>query len=1067
MSKKSTDMFPPARFPNHLCDLYGQYIGFGAGTSVSGVSIEKTALFDGDAQNLSRSQGSGSAGTWTWAAWLYKTHSTNQVFLNFGTGGAEGQLGWAATDKMYCYDGATTVFLTTQVFRDQGWYHIHVAYNTSESGTDKVKLSVNGTLVTVFDTDNRSSANDFEDCNTSSQTTYVGNNSGTSDGVYFRGYMAQACMIDGSAVAASSFIETSTDGYVTPKADADIKALADAGASANSYFLSNATALSSNMTTFVDSGNTGHTITTGGNATHSPLGQKIDNSVIYVDGTTDYISVAPSGHSDFTFGTGDWCVEGWFLRKALSGTGNISYIFDFRYASNDDDRPYAYIDGSNDIQWGMDNSGNKITSSSSISLGAWFHLAIARSSGTTTMYLNGSSVGTWSDSTDYAVGRPWFFEYPQSNAYCFNGYATELRISKGAARYTGTFTPSTTAFTSDSSTSLLVHSDKSFGVANDDSTHLNHFVNNGTVTTANHTPTHIEALWNPYFKNSSAGSPTLTNGNKTIQVSSTSEVRVGQNLIIPTVGKWIMGVSQAAVDDTGKAFGIWTTLTQTTGFPSVTGLGGWHVTTSTNAYQCDGTHIVNITTAVGTPQTADQFWICADVDNGKIFFGFWDNSASSISWYAADGGTDGNPATGDNPSQSIDVGGATFGGTGYNDKTFTLVEEADIPFTVPSGYKFLNTTNIASAIKPSESQLSDHFAIKLFTGDGGASKALTFGGTNNMQPDFVWVKDRGISSSQQVVDSLRGATKEMITNGAGGESTNADGLLSFDSDGFTVGADGWWNGSGNSLFALCLKAGGAPTATNSEAQGDPPTSGSYMIDGVASSADTIGTADITKLSVNTKFGFSCGLYNGSNSDTTLQTGLTDCKMIIIKRTNDTYNWAVWHEGLTDDYSLFLNTNASQANNSYFDTSENTSTLFHLEGNSNATSIASGTFVFYAFAESPYISIGSYEGNANADGTFIVTEGSAGPITPKLVFIKSMDHTQSWFLRDTARNPSNPITKDLYPDLNNGEATGTSMDIVKGGIKQRVSSDSNSANTYVYMAIGHPIINTDGLIRQGR
>lgn len=101
-------------------------------------------------------------------------------------------------------------------------------------------------------------------------------------------------------------------------------------------------------------------------------------------------------------------MKGGFLGKALSGTSNISYIFDFRYASNDDDRPYAYIDGSNDIQWGMDNSGNKITSSSSISLNTWFNLAIARSSGTTTMYLNGSSVGSWSDSTDYAVGRPWF-----------------------------------------------------------------------------------------------------------------------------------------------------------------------------------------------------------------------------------------------------------------------------------------------------------------------------------------------------------------------------------------------------------------------------------------------------------------------------------------------------------------------------------------------------------------------------------------------------------------------------------------------------------------------------------
>ena len=819
-------------------------------SSASGVSIEKSALFDADSQNLSRSQGSGNAGVWTWAAWLYKTHSMNQVFLNFGTGGAEGQLGLASSDKLYLYDGATTVFLTTQLFRDIGWYHIHVAYNTGASGSDKVKLSVNGSLVSAFDTDNRSSANDFEDCNTSGQTTYLGNNSSTSDGIYFRGYMSQACMVDGSAVAVGSFIDTSDDGYVTPKADADIKALADAGASANSYFL--------------------------------------------------------------------------------------------------------------------DNSSNPET---------------------------------------------------------------------------------------------------------DSSTHGNSFTNNGTVTTANHTPTHIEALWNPYFKNSSAGSPTLTNGNKTIQVSSTSEVRVGQNLIIPTVGKWIMGVSQAAVDDTGKAFGIWTTLTQTTGFPSVTGLGGWHVTTSTNAYQCDGTHIINITTSVGTPQAADQFWICADVDNGKIFFGFWDNSASSITWYAADGGTDVIPVTGDNPSQSIDVCGATFAGTGYNDKTFTLVEEADIPFTIPTGYKFLNTTNIASAIKPSESQLSDHFAIKLFTGDGGASKALTFGGTNNMQPDLIISKNRSTTGYISAWDSLRGATKVIYPSEMTAESTDADGLLSFDSDGFTVGADAWINGSGNSIATWCFKASGPCSATNSAGAGATPTANSVKIDGSNLGSALAGTIPVTKLSANTNFGFSVGKYVGTGSAGTVAHGLNGVPELILCRGLDSggsVQWLVYHSAVGNTKALHIDDNSTgNVSTGYWNDTTPTSSVFSI-GNSSYHNASSLNVVFYAFKQSPYISISKYEGNANADGCFAVTEGTAGPITPVMALIKSMDHTQSWFLRDTARNPSNPITKDVYPDLGaQAEATGASMDIVRGGMKQRVSSDSNSAYTYVYMAIGHPIISADGLIKEGR
>ena len=211
-----------------------------------------------------------------------------------------------------------------------------------------------------------------------------------------------------------------------------------------------------------------------------------------------------------------------------------------------------------------------------------------------------------------------------------------------------------------------------------------------------------------------------------------------------------------------------------------------------------------------------------------------------------------------------------------------------------------------------------------------------------------------------------------------------------------------------------------------------------------------------------------GTYSGSNSNQTIETGLTNPKMIIIKRLNATYAWATWHEGLTDDYNLLLNSSASQVDSDYFDTSENTSTLFHLLGNSNATSISGGNFVYYAFAESQFISIGSYEGNGNANGQFIPTLNSLGvPIQPVWTLIKSMDHTQSWFLRDTARSPYNVVNKELYADTNNAEVTSSTMDIVTGGIKQRVSSDSNSSYTYIYLAVGTPIIDTDGRIIAGR
>ena len=79
--------------PN-LCDFYGQYIGFGGGnggaTGVTVRSIAQSALFnDTDGQSLNRTQVAGSATVWTFSSWIFKCGTRNQVFLAFGTGGAE------------------------------------------------------------------------------------------------------------------------------------------------------------------------------------------------------------------------------------------------------------------------------------------------------------------------------------------------------------------------------------------------------------------------------------------------------------------------------------------------------------------------------------------------------------------------------------------------------------------------------------------------------------------------------------------------------------------------------------------------------------------------------------------------------------------------------------------------------------------------------------------------------------------------------------------------------------------------------------------------------------------
>ena len=72
-------------------------------------------------------------------------------------------------------------------------------------------------------------------------------------------------------------------------------------------------------------------------------------------------------------------------------------------------------------------------------------------------------------------------------------------------------------------------------------------------------------------------------------------------------------------------------------------------------------------------------------------------------------------------------------------------------------------------------------------------------------------------------------------------------LTSFDTNGFTVhGTGSDTNLTGEPYIAWCWKVGGEPTASNSAGAGNVPTSGSVMIDGVASTFALAGTTAVNQ-----------------------------------------------------------------------------------------------------------------------------------------------------------------------------------------------------------------------------
>jgi len=88
----------------------------------------------------------------------------------------------------------------------------------------------------------------------------------------------------------------------------------------------------------------------------------------------------------------------------------------------------------------------------------------------------------------------------------------------------------------------------------------------------------------------------------------------------------------------------------------------------------------------------------------------------------------------------------------------------------------------------------------------GSSNAITGVG---FQPDFLWAKDRdqGSPYNNILVDVIRGSTERLYSNGADAQSTGSTGVLSFDSDGFTLGTGANLNNSGDDNVGWSWKAG--------------------------------------------------------------------------------------------------------------------------------------------------------------------------------------------------------------------------------------------------------------------
>ena len=315
-----------------------------------------------------------------------------------------------------------------------------------------------------------------------------------------------------------------------------------------------------------------------------------------------------------------------------------------------------------------------------------------------------------------------------------------------------------------------------------------------------------------------------------------------------------------------------------------------------------------------------------------------------------------------------------------------------------------------------------YFQTKLYTGNGSADNAITLDGSEDMAPNMVWIKNRDATDAHLVFDSVRGATKHWRPNVNEAETTDADTLDAFQSDGFKVDADVKVNTNAEKYVAWCWKE----------------------------SADA---------------GFDILTYVGDNqSGTTVAHALSAIPhWMLIKNLNSAEKPAIYHKGVDsgspEDYLMVLSDTTARYNDgSFLNDTAPTSSIFTL-GNTQGISESGSTMVAYLWTSiQGFSKFGSYEGNGNVDGRFCFTG-----FKPAFIIIKNVDSSDSWRMFSNKTLGYNPDNDYMYPNATSSPSTDNIIDILSNGFKLRKTDDVNAANTYIYMAFAEaPFVNSNGV-----
>lgn len=321
---------------------------------------------------------------------------------------------------------------------------------------------------------------------------------------------------------------------------------------------------------------------------------------------------------------------------------------------------------------------------------------------------------------------------------------------------------------------------------------------------------------------------------------------------------------------------------------------------------------------------------------------------------------------------------------------------------------------------------TEHFNTVLYTGNGSTNNITGVG----FDTDWLWAKSRAVEV-HELYDKVRGAGYRIQTQSNAAQ--NSEGYQSFITDGFAWSGSGNCNGNGINYVAWNWKANGA---------GSSNTNGSIT----------------STVSANTTSGFSIVKFTATGSAATVGHGLSTApKMILVKRTDSSHTWQIYHASIGATKYLEFGAQAEQTNSGRWNDTAPTSSVFSIgtEWGSGAVLIA------YCFSDiTGFSKTGLYEGNGNADGQFVYTG-----FKPAFIMFKGKGQSTDWFIFDNKRNGFNPNNDDLEPSNNSAESNTDKLDILSNGFKLRkADTDSNgSGQGFVYLAFAEaPLVGSNNI-----